>query len=55
ASSGWSTCKEDILGYTDTNGTDSHAIVYMCEHNKTRLVSSSTTDFFDIIASNVLP
>ncbi|GFT78938.1 uncharacterized protein NPIL_703381 [Nephila pilipes] len=38
ASSGWSTCKEDILGYNDTNGTDSHAIVYMCEHNKTRLV-----------------
>ncbi|GFR05055.1 uncharacterized protein TNCT_384731 [Trichonephila clavata] len=36
--SGWSTCKEEILGYTDSNGTDSHAILYMCGHNKTRLV-----------------
>ncbi|XP_055953290.1 uncharacterized protein LOC129989009 [Argiope bruennichi] len=38
ASSGWSTCKEEILGYSDSNGTDSQAIVYMCEHNKTRIV-----------------
>ncbi|GBN93756.1 hypothetical protein AVEN_14328-1 [Araneus ventricosus] len=38
ASSGWSTCKEKILGYSDANGTDSQAIVYMCEHNKTRIV-----------------
>ncbi|XP_015928115.1 uncharacterized protein [Parasteatoda tepidariorum] len=38
ASSGWSTCKEDVLGYTDLNGTDTHAIIFMCEQNKTRAV-----------------
>ncbi|GIX98715.1 hypothetical protein CEXT_461641, partial [Caerostris extrusa] len=38
ASSGWSTCKEDILDYHDVNGTDLHAILYMCEQNKTRLI-----------------
>ncbi|XP_054716610.1 uncharacterized protein LOC129226054 [Uloborus diversus] len=36
ASSGWVTCKEGILGFTDMNGTDTHAILYMCEQNRTR-------------------
>ncbi|KAG8184879.1 hypothetical protein JTE90_016990 [Oedothorax gibbosus] len=38
ASSGWSTCKEDILGFSDLNGTDTHAIIYMCETNRTSLI-----------------
>ncbi|KFM60931.1 hypothetical protein X975_19826, partial [Stegodyphus mimosarum] len=38
ASSGWSTCKEEILGLVDANATDTQAIIFMCEQNRTRSV-----------------